>query len=112
VRLSAADAAALGARREVADMSAETALKQLANHPELTARDYALAQSTVDAATRRIKDGPRSMIFIRDAEDGHLLVVKATRSGEGLFVTSFRRISADPAERARLIRQFERREID
>lgn len=112
VRLTAEDAAALGATRQVADLSAETALKQLARHPELTPQDYALAQATVDGATRRIKDGPRTMIFIREAEDGHLLVVKATRSGEGLFVTSFRRISANPAERARLIRQFERRGIE
>jgi len=112
VRLTAEDAAALGATRQVADLSAETALKQLARHPELTPQDYALAQATVDGATRRIKDGPRTMIFIREAEDGHLLVVKATQSGEGLFVTSFRRISANPAERARLIRQFERRGIE
>jgi hypothetical protein len=39
-------------------------------------------------------------------------VVKATRSGEGLFMKSFRRINADPAERARLIRQIERRRLD
>ena len=112
VRLTAEDATALGATRQVADLSAETALKQLARHPELTPQDYALAQATVDGATRRIKDGPRTMIFIREAEDGHLLVVKATQSGERLFVTSFRRISANPAERARLIRQFERRGIE
>ena len=112
VRLTAEDAAALGATRQVADLSAETALKQLARHPELTPQDYALAQTTVDGATRRIKDGPRSMIFIREAEDGHLLVVKATQTGERLFVTSFRRISANPSERARLIRQFERRGIE
>lgn len=112
VRLAAEDAAALGATRPVADLSAETALKQLARHPELTPQDYALAQTTVDGATRRIKDGPRSMIFIREAEDGHLLVVKATQTGERLFVTSFRRISANPSERARLIRQFERRGIE
>lgn len=112
VRLTAEDAAALGASRQVADLSAETALKQLARHPELTPQDYALAQATVDGATRRIKDGPRTMIFIREAEDGHLLVVKATQSGERLFVTSFRRISANPSERARLIRQFERRGIE
>ena len=37
-------------------------------------------------------------------------VAPLTRSGEGLFVTSFRRISADPAERARPIRQYLRRE--
>lgn len=53
-----------------------------------------------------------STIFIREAEGGHLLVVKATRSGEGLFMKSFRRINADPAERARLIRQIERRRMD
>ena len=109
LRLSPDDAAAIGAKKVVADLSAETARKQLREHPELSPQDYAMAQATVAQATHRVRDTPRSMVFIRDADDGHLLVVKATRSGDGLFVTSFRRISAEPHRRARLIRQILRR---
>ncbi|WP_121064715.1 phage minor head protein [Chachezhania antarctica] len=110
VRISGEDAARIGARREVADLSAETALKQLRQHPELTPAEYVLAQDTVSRATYRIQDTPQSMIYLLDEPSGYLLVVKATRTGKGLFVTSFRRITGDATRRAQLIRQFRRRE--
>lgn len=109
VRLRRNDAAAIGSRRRVAELSPETAAKQLRKHPELTAADYALAQQTVDEATHRIKDGPRSLIFIREAEDGHVIVVKATQSGEGLFVSSFRRLSRRQALRDQEVRRLLRK---
>lgn len=112
VRLAEAEAARIGAKKTVADMSAETAGKQLRRHPELTIFDYAEAQRVVSHPTRVIQDGPNSLVFLLEPADanGHLLVVKATNSGEGLFVTSFRRISGDKATRDRLIRQYQRRE--
>ncbi|PCH65805.1 MAG: virion morphogenesis protein [Rhodobacteraceae bacterium] len=112
-RLSEVDAKAIGSQRRVADMSPETARKQLREHPELTSTDYALAQETVSSATHRIKDGPNSVVFIRDipGEPGHVLVVKATKTGQGLFVTSFRRLSRDQATRDRLLRQLLRRGV-
>ncbi|KXF92096.1 phage minor head protein [Phaeobacter inhibens] len=110
-RLSDQDAEAIGAHRRVADISADTARKQRREHPELTATDYAMAQATVSEATHRIKDGPRSLIFVRIPENdqGHVLVVKTTKSGQGLFVTSIRRLSRDEATRDRLIRRLLRR---
>ncbi|MFD1342890.1 phage head morphogenesis protein [Litorisediminicola beolgyonensis] len=110
VRLPEEAAARIGAQRRVADLSAESALKQARAHPELTPADYALAQLTVDDPTHTVQDSPLSLVFIRDADDGHLLVVKATRSGQGLFVTSFRRMSARAVERQRLIDRLLRRE--
>lgn len=102
----------IGAATTVAHLSAETALKQQREHPELLIREYVLAQRVVDEAGEIIQDGPGSLIFIHQPPDdnGHLLVVRATVSGRGLFVTSFRRISADPATRDRLIRQMKRRD--
>lgn len=102
-RLRSKDALAIGSQRRVADMSPDTARKQLREHPELTAADYALAQETVSGATHRIKDGPWAMVFVRDipGESGHVLVVKATQTGQGLFVTSFRRLSREAAKRDR-----------
>ena len=81
----------------------------LREHPELTPAEYAMAQLAVDEATHRVRDTPRSMVFIRDADDGHLVVVKATSSGQGLFLTSFRRMSGDPFLRAQVIRRLLKR---
>jgi len=103
VRLRPEDARAIGSQRLVADISKQTAVKQLREHPELTPADYAKAQETVSQATHRIQDGERNMIFIREAEGeaGHVLIVKATQTGQGLFVTSFRRLSREAAKRDR-----------
>jgi Phage Mu protein F like protein len=107
-RLREADAKAIGSQRRVADMSPDTARKQLREHSELTAADYALVQETVSGATHRIKDGPRSFVFVRDipGEPSHVLVVKATKSGQGLFVTSFRRLSREAAKRDRELQRL------
>lgn len=102
-RLSDADAQAIGAGPRVAVLSPETAGKQVREHPELTPADYALVQQTVTSPTHRVQDGPRSIIFILvepgPERGGIVTVVKATVSGDGLFVTSLRRLSRDEARR-------------
>ncbi len=111
VRIPARDASAIGSSKTVADLSAQSARKQLAAHPELTAADYLLAQTTVSQATNAIQDGTNSFIYVREILDGggHVLVVKATKTGKGLFVTSFRRLSRDQARRDRTIRRLLRK---
>lgn len=112
VRISDTEAARIGASTRVANLSAETAAKQKVEHPELMAWDFAQAQEVVSGASEIIKDGPRSLVFIRvDDVAGHVLVVKATISGEGLFVTSFRRISGDAETRRRTLARLRRRDI-
>lgn len=106
--LREADAALIGARRRVADLSAETMVKQMREHPELTASDYRKAQEAVSEPTDIIRDG-RSLTFVRDDPAGHVVVVKATQTGEGLFVTSIRRMSGRAGVRAREIRRLRRR---
>lgn len=103
VRISADQAAAIGAGKRVADISAETASKQLREHPELSILEYAQAQRVVNDATRVIQDGPRSLIFVMEdtGANGHVLIVKATQTGKGLFVTSFRRLSSRDIDRDR-----------
>lgn len=111
VRLRQEDAKAIGSERLVADISPQTAAKQLREHPELVAADYTQVQATVFKSTHSIQDGEQNLIFARESPDGgHILVVKATRSGLGQFVTSFRRMSRDEATRDRLIRQLLKRE--
>ncbi|RIA44054.1 phage Mu protein F like protein [Hephaestia caeni] len=105
VRVPEEDAALIGAKRTVADISAATVAKQHLKHPELTIAEYRSAQQVVSAATHApIRDGD-SLIYIRevldDAAGGHVLVVKTTKTKLGLFVTSFRRLSRDEARRDR-----------
>ncbi len=114
-RLPDADAQALGARDgvRVAQMSEQTAAKQRAVHPEITPQEYAQAQRVIDGATAKAiqdnvdaqgrKTGTQSLVYVIEEASaetgGHVLVVKATRSGDALWITSFRRLSRDAAAR-------------
>lgn len=100
-RLSDEDAKLIGSQRRVAELSELTVKKQKLHHGELTLADYAQAQATIDLATRRVLDGGNSLIFVREdpADAGYVLVVKATKTGQGLFVTSFRRLSSNQVKR-------------
>lgn len=117
VVIPADDAREIGARGTVADLSASTARKQKGAHPELTPQEYALAQQVIDHPTARVKDGKASIIYVREAPSddagGYVLVVKATKTGAGLFVTSYRRLSRAEALRdtevARLLRKAEKK---
>ncbi|MEP1330115.1 phage minor head protein [Pseudophaeobacter sp.] len=110
VRLRQEDAKAIGSQRLVADVSPQTATKQLREHPELVAADYAQAQVTVSEATHRIQDGAQNLIFIREIPDGgHVLIVKATQTGQSLFITSYRRLSREAAKRDRELLRLEKK---
>ncbi|WP_143148948.1 hypothetical protein [Thermomonas hydrothermalis] len=49
------------------------------------------------------KTGTQSLVYVIEEASaetgGHVLVVKATRSGDALWITSFRRLSRDAAAR-------------
>lgn len=108
-RLPDADAVALGAKDgvRVAHLSAGTALKQLSAHPEIAPAEYAMVQAAVDAPTYKVVDG-KSVIYIREVDEGggYVLVVKATRTGEGLWVTSYRRLSRSEAAKDSEVRRL------
>lgn len=112
VRVPDAAALWLGTETRTAKLSAETALKQKREHPEISILEYAMAQSVVDSATEVIEDGATAMIFIQaePGATGHVLVVKATRSGKGLFVTSFRRLSRRDADRDRELARLRKKQ--
>lgn len=99
------DAAKIGGKGQVAVISAQTMLKQKKRHPELTAEDYSLAQEAVERG-ERILDGERNMIFVIDESEGVTVVVKATRVGDEMYVTSLRRMSRDLAEREHTMRKL------
>ena len=88
----------IGAKMRTVNLSAATMLKQAGNHPELTAAEYSLIQLVIDRR-ETILDRERSLIFILDEADDYVTVVKATQTGEGVFLTSFRRLSSDEVKR-------------
>ncbi len=110
VLIPEADAALIGAQSKVGKMSPDTAVKQATEHPELTPQEYASAQLVIDSATNTVQDGPYNLIYILDQTDatsgGYVLVVKATKSGEALWVTSYRRLSKDEATSDREIKRL------
>lgn len=116
VRLPDADAKTLGAAESVrvAYLSAESAGKQAASHPELAPAEYAQAQAVVDNATARALEtqatGTRDIIYVRDdGEGGYVLVVKATMLGDALYIKSFYRMHRSQAVRDREIRRLLRK---
>jgi hypothetical protein len=108
VRIAAADAEKIGAQKLVADLSTDTLAKQLREHPELLLLDYAQAQRVISEARHVVQDSPMSLLYILEVpgSNGYVLVVKATKTGRGLFVTSFRRLSGDDGERGRIVRRL------
>lgn len=86
--------AAIGAKRHVALLSAESATKNVKRHPDLSISDYRVLPLTGERPQLVIQDGARSVVFVTRGERLVWTVVKATVSGEGLWVTSVRRTNA------------------
>lgn len=110
VRLPEADAALLGARTHIGRLSPVTYEKQKKAHGELGIEDYLQAQDVIDSADikdlqdnidqDRKKTGTHSLVYVRlDDPGGYVLVVKATLSGNGLWVTSYRKLPRSEAGR-------------
>jgi hypothetical protein len=85
-------------------ISAETARKQAARHKELSAGEYRFVQEAITRGTR-VQDTDMSAVYLLEDDSGYVTVVKATRSGEAVFLTSFRRLSSEAAKRDREVRR-------
>lgn len=96
--LDQAAAERIRAKTRVVRISDETVTKQTKHHPELAAGEYAAVQTAI-ANGIMVQDGPGSLIYILDESPGYVSVVKATASGESVFLVSFRRLSGDAAKR-------------
>ena len=101
-------AESIGARAQVVKLSAETVGKQVSNHPELAAGEYVAVQAAI-ARGIAIQDTPQSLIYILDESPGYVSVVKATVSGESVFLVSFRRLSGDEVKRDEEIQRLLRK---
>lgn len=102
-----ADAAAIGAETRLVEMSEDTARKQADRHPEIGAGEYAAAQDAISRG-RRIVEG-LSILYVLEDADGYVTVVKSTRTGKTVFLTSFRRLSRDQVKRDAELRRLLRK---
>ncbi len=92
----------LGAKTQTVWLSDDTLVKQLVSREGqgIGLESYWRVQPTIEAAQLVIRDGDTSLVFVR--RDGRMYhaVVKATKSGEALFLTSFRLSSEKAARQA------------
>lgn len=94
---------AIGARARVVVLSDESLAKNLAHHPDLTLEDYRSLPTAGEHPVLIVQDGPTTVVIV--SREGEMLwsVVKATRTGDEMFVTSVRRTG--PADIAKLRRR-------
>ena len=96
----------IGAKAHTVRLSAETMLKQKEVHPELLPDEYDFVQRTIDAG-EKIQDTDVSLIYLlQEDAGGYVSVVKATRTGKAVFLTSFRRLSSEGAKRSEEIKRL------
>ncbi|WP_439861619.1 phage head morphogenesis protein [Pseudomonas sp. MBLB4136] len=93
-------AARLGSKTQLVGLSGETLAKQLREHPEITLDEYAKVQVAIDRGEAILDARDGSLIYILE-EDSYVTVIKATKSGKAVFMTSLRRLSSREAQRDR-----------
>mgnify|MGYP001435128608 CR=1 FL=1 len=90
-------------------LSAETMRKQLREHQDLAAAEYARVQDALDRG-QVVQDTPLSLIFVleegEEGAGGYVTVVKATASGRTVFLSSLRRLSRDAGEKDREVKRL------
>ena len=86
----------IGAKTKTVLLSPETAANQAAAHAELSATEYKFVQKAITTG-ERIQDAANSLIYVLKEEAGYVTVVKGTKTGESVFMTSFRRLSSNEA---------------
>lgn len=107
-KVDSSKASLIGAQTTIVSLSQETAIKQTRAHPELQASEYQYIQKTITGGWN-IQDGENSLIFVLENE-GYVSVVKSTKTGKGLFLTSFRRLSSQAAKRDEEIKRLRKKE--
>lgn len=104
--VAALDRPPTGAASSVALLSSETAIKQLAKHPEVIGRHYEQLPGFLRTAERVEAGRVTHFIGTLDDRPWHL-VIKRTGAGDALYVTTFHRIKAE--DLARIRRQAQKR---
>lgn len=88
----------LKSQTQVIKLSGETLIKNLKNHPDLDITDYYKIPYIISEAELIIEDGNRRIVMIKKNNKYYYAVVKTTKTGRALFLTSFRKTNAENIE--------------
>lgn len=91
-------ASELGASTQLVSFSEESLAKQLRHHPELTPDEYRWVQRAIDEGETIPGNQANSIIYLLEGS-GYVVVIKVTRDGREVFLTSMRRLSGKEAKR-------------
>ena len=87
----------------IVNLSPDTMAKQDRVHKELTNAEYLLVQKSMSLG-KVIQEGAHNLIYVYE-EGGQVAVVKATKTGQALFLTSVRRLhTSDKAKGKEILR--------
>lgn len=95
----------IGAKTQLVALSEDTLAKQLREHPEIILDEYAVVQTAIDQGEAVLDARDGSLIYILE-DAGYVTVIKATKSGKGVFLTSLRRLSSREAQRDRELQRL------
>lgn len=104
--LSPEVAARLGATTQLVGLSEDTLAKQLREHPEITLDEYPKVQEAIDRGVEIPGNQPNTSVYLLDEPDGYVTVIKVTRDGREVYMTSMRRLSRDQAKRDEEVRRL------
>lgn len=93
--------ALIGANAQTVVFSTDSRDKNLARHPELTLADYQRLPDVIGNAQLIVKDGDQTIVFVRREDRLYRAVIRATQSGQAVFMTSFRIANLQDVERLR-----------
>jgi hypothetical protein len=82
-------------------MSYDTLKKNLDHHPDLKVDDYLLLDEIVGRSSFIAKDGDKTVAIVLQYNQLYHYALKSTKSGNGLFLTSFRRTNKISVDKIR-----------
>lgn len=111
--LGAADRQLLGTQTQVVRLSDDTLLKQAVSRlgQDFTLQDYWRVQQVIEQASFVAMQGENVLVFVERQSTLYAAVVKRTRDGQELYLTSFRRSGLQDVARLRRQAQVLRDEI-
>jgi hypothetical protein len=81
----------LQVKTDIVIFSVASAKKNLGHHPDLTLDDYYKLSEMETSVDMVVQDGETSIVLIRKEQIIYWAAIKATKTRESLFLTSFRR---------------------
>lgn len=73
--------------------SLDSLIKNIIEHPELTLREYLNIENYITEADYILKKGTKHLIYFRISKYIYQFVIKSTKTGREMFITTFHRAS-------------------